>query len=485
MSGAVGGRLHEPPHAGKESRVPRRLALLVPFSILALLGLCAAVDEPEEGDGDAADAPDAASPFDNLKLPDQLDERKREHLEQAIRAFRQMRSSGGADAFTRDAEKRLKKAATAIPDSALPHYYLGKLYMERAAFKKATKSFESAVTLNPNFYEAYTSLAELGLYETQYDVAFERLDKALAIHPKYLEALELRGIGLILAQRLEEAEKALTVAKEAGSRNVEDWINMVSVVLRGPKWETTYVSETENYVVKTGVSQELADDISTAAELIRQLYVKAFPKIQRKERKYQVFVYADKAEYHASGGPQNAGGHYSPLVKTLNIYEYPKWEDTLLVLHHEGLHQFLDEFLESIPQWFNEGVADYFGPSEAMKVGGKNAMRIRPNWWRLEAIQFGIQNMICAAPSELMTMSRSEMYGEQAGMHYAQAWSIVYFCLEGRKAKYKDTLVNYFEALRKGASTDEAYERTWAHIDMIQFEYDWKAFIVGLDPKQK
>ena len=113
-----------------------------------------------------------------------------------------------------------------------------------------------------------------------------------------------------------------------------------------------------------------------------------------------------------------AGG----LFKQLFLFRYAKASDTRLVLYHEGFHQFLDGILTvKPPQWFNEGVADFFGPSKHHDKKGEEGMKIQTNPWRLPLVKRLIKSGRTVPFQKLMTMSQQEMYGRDAGNHYAQA----------------------------------------------------------------
>ncbi len=434
-----------------------------------------------EEDGEAEKKP----PVDNLTIPQSLDDKKRDALRDAIRPLEKILSSGADAEEILRVESRLKKARTKVKESALPDYHLARLYYTFGDEKKARKALGNAIALNPKFYEAHGLAAEVDLWlANDYASAVANSEKALAIYPEYGDALFSRGAALMRLDRYDESAKDLERAQQCDNRYAERFLKELQQVRKGPAWEKTYTSETENYIVKTPVSQEFADEIGRHAELIRRLYDKAFPDIADTARKFVILVHESRAAYQAAGGPQSAGGHYSPMLRTLNLFQYDKMEDTILVLYHEGLHQYLDEVTGKAPQWFNEGLGDYFSGAHYERSGGRDTMQMRPSAWRVEYIKKAIQAGVCPKPSDLMRMSQREMYGpETAGINYAMAWSIVYFCFESGFSTYRETFCNYFKEIRKGRSIDEAYAATWAKIDMTAFEYAWKSYTMKLSLK--
>ncbi|MGH7297108.1 MAG: DUF1570 domain-containing protein, partial [Polyangiaceae bacterium] len=264
-----------------------------------------------------------------------------------------------------------------------------------------------------------------------------------------------------------------------------------------PDWKgTVYTATSAHYIVKTPVSQDVADWVDRHAELIYRTYTLIFPKIDKVKRKFEILCYASAEEYHRNGGPAQAGGHYDPVVRKLHIFKYEKDEDTTLVLYHEGFHQFIHDYLEDPPQWWNEGTADFFGPTRYEPVLGpsgkpiEETMRLRPNPWRLGTIKAAIQKGRIRPWKQLMLMSQRELYEpDWAGIHYAESWSIIYFLIRGGAAPDQTTgpyfplLDAYFKALRKGGGQEAAYEKAFGKVDVPALEKAWKEYTLKLGPE--
>ncbi|HVY63060.1 MAG TPA: DUF1570 domain-containing protein, partial [Planctomycetota bacterium] len=215
-----------------------------------------------------------------------------------------------------------------------------------------------------------------------------------------------------------------------------------------------------------------------------------FPKISKEKRKFTILVYANDRDYHAAGGPKQAAGHYDPLVRNLNIYKDKKEDNTLSVLYHEGFHQYIHDYLEQPPQWWNEGLGDFFGgarhvePPKGHKV---TEIRLLPFMWRLPLIQQAIRAGRVRHFKELMLMSQQELYDPQwAGIHYAESWSIIYFLIRGDAGRdsiagpYFKLLGDYFKALRKGEGQEGAFEAAFGKCDLPKLEEAWRRYILSL-----
>ncbi len=395
--------------------------------------------------------------------------------------------------------KQLLAVRKEAPHLAPVAYYLGIAYQYTKEFEKARAVLSAAVESNPSFHQALIELGDVHIWRKQPEKAFPFYEKAIAIAPAYAHGYLMRGAARLRAGALDEAIADLEKAAALGAK--DEWLPRILEIARreraGPPWQTAvYVRESENYIVRTPISQEVADDISLHAEAIYDTYERVFPKIKKEQRKFEILVYADEADYHANGGPPQAAGHYDTFFRKLHIYRHEKDEDTKLTLYHEGFHQFLHDYLEDAPQWFDEGLGDFFGPSiyepkvdrRGKIVGGR--MRLRPNPWRLELIQAAIKRGMVRPWRQLMLMSQRELYDEKwAHIHYAQSWSIVYFLIRGGARPEETTgpyfkLLNaYFTALRKGDGQGEAFEKAFGRQNLPALEQEWRKFILSLRPE--
>lgn len=422
------------------------------------------------------------------KIPSDLPDGSKKLLDGAIAAYKKaFKSQKGRDKLFKTAVKKLRAATKDkhLKKVPRPFFYLGSAFNQMRNVSQALKPLETACSLEKNFYQAHTLYGEVLNLDGESTKALDHFSKALKVHSSYTRALKGKAETLVKLGRYKEADKfarsAFTKIKDPKSE-VSQYLRGLVYTLRseikGTGWREEFIAETRNYKVITSVSQEFADDIAAHAEVIRRTYMKIFQNIKRPERKYEIVVHKSKSAYHKAGGPQMAAGHYSPLIRKLYLYKNPKKKDTLIVLYHEAFHQFLHEYLALAPQWFNEGLGDYFAPFEYIKRGKKESMRSHSNPWRIQLIKHRIRTGQHPAPEELMQMTRNEMYSGDPGTHYAMAWSLIYFMLE--EGSYSKVLVKYFQALRKGRGRDGAFDDTFAKIDMLKFTERWKKFTLSI-----
>ncbi len=456
--------------------------ILTAFSMLSSLVLVtvsirAQEDRDEETDEERVERPLSK----NLVLPKDISGTTRRAVEEAIQVFESAREPNAHPRILRRAINKLVSAGEKLPESPIPNYYLGIAYQLKKDFKRARRVLEKALKLNPEFFEALVELGDVHVWTKDYEKSLEVYDKALAISPEYPLALERKTQSLMRLGRFQDASEVLEKAQQIQERPDFDSLQrLIQIEIRGPGWSKTYVAETKNYKVSTSISKAYAQKIANQAELIYKAYKTVFPKIRRTERKFAIWVHANRNAYIAAGNPRGAGAHYEPLVRKLVLFKYAKDSETFLVLNHEAFHQFLHDYLDVAPQWFNEGMADYFGAFELeFARGSRRRLVAKPNPWRIGLIQRAIRYNRCQPTEELMIMSHSEMYSSDSiSVNYAQAWGIIYFIYEGgRKQGYDKLLGGYFRALRNGHDLEKAYKGSFGKLNMKKFDRQWKGFI--------
>lgn len=76
------------------------------------------------------------------------------------------------------------------------------------AFRKAEREFRAATREMPDFYQAWSSLGYALRRLGDYQESLQAYDQALAIEPRYPEAIEYRGEAYLGLDRIEEAKAA-------------------------------------------------------------------------------------------------------------------------------------------------------------------------------------------------------------------------------------------------------------------------------------
>jgi tetratricopeptide (TPR) repeat protein len=121
--------------------------------------------------------------------------------------------------------------ALRLDDQLHQAYYLkGYVYKETMDTTLALSSFQTAVEVAPNFYEAYIELGNLNAYQGN-PIALEYFNTALEIRPKSAEAFYSKGMFYQAGRKFEEAEATYKEMLQADPNNVLAYYNLGYIYL--------------------------------------------------------------------------------------------------------------------------------------------------------------------------------------------------------------------------------------------------------------
>ena len=195
--------------------------------------------------------------------------------------------------------------------------------------------------------------------------------------------------------------------------------------------------------------------------------IKLRPK-RGKRRKSTVYVFATEAGYLRYAGDvqkdlEGSAGAYDPRTRELVLFVPDQDAGFVHTVRHEGFHQFVHSALPEIPIWFNEGCAEFF----AAGTKGRFSARITPgavHLGRLRRLRSSLKANVDFTPLNKLLVMDHRTFMKKAGLHYAQAWAIVHYLRKGDRGRMEEVFDDYVNALRKGASAEEAYNQVIAPI---------------------
>jgi TonB family protein len=124
-----------------------------------------------------------------------------------------------------EAIKEFEKAITLRPDWAEAYFKLGLAHSrfpltdkDKPDHNKASiEAFQKALRLKPDFAEAHTNLAIVYLYQGQYSEGIDRLNEAIRIDPKLALAHRLLGFAYLAVENRDAATRQYDILKSLDS----------------------------------------------------------------------------------------------------------------------------------------------------------------------------------------------------------------------------------------------------------------------------
>jgi tetratricopeptide (TPR) repeat protein len=115
--------------------------------------------------------------------------------------------------------------ALAYAPDATDWYAQGNLLMKNKNYTLAIGAYEEAITLAPDYYEAWNGKAD-GLNRAQrFKDALAASDKSLSLNPEYLQGWINRGYILYNLERYDDELKAYETAISIDPKSAEAWFN--------------------------------------------------------------------------------------------------------------------------------------------------------------------------------------------------------------------------------------------------------------------
>ena len=148
---------------------------------------------------------------------------------------------------TSDEQAEAEKAALSGAGRAILAYNQGVEAQRAGDLELAAKKYNDAATINPELAAAHTSLAAVAHMQGDYETAAAEAEKALAIDPTDVRAMQLRFDAYRLAGNDVKAEEAAQALRELGD-----------------------VSETASLIFNEGVEAYNSGDVSTAISKFQQ-----------------------------------------------------------------------------------------------------------------------------------------------------------------------------------------------------------------------
>lgn len=251
-----------------------------------------------------------------------------------------------------------------------------------------------------------------------------------------------------------------------------------------------------NYEVFTDAPLARARPVAEHMDAVYDEYQRRFRSFAAKNAgSVRLYVFGKKNDYHAflrSKGVKapNTSGVFFASSKEAGLATYlegQSGERMYHVLQHEGFHQFA--YLRigtTLPQWANEGLAEYFGG--AILVNGRLRLGVAPQE-RIDAVNRAITRGKAWSFARLLDMTDTQWIdavgqghraggGSGAGMLYDQAWSMVHFLIHADEGKYADAFGEFLRAVTQGRPGRDAFAHAFGSDDPGAFEAAWRGFML-------
>ena len=300
---------------------------------------------------------------------------------------------------------------------------LGDWALEQSKSELAREAYRKATDISPGFKRARDALGEV-----EYEGTWMPIEEAMKAQGKELYGGEWLTPEEVESRQEQESTEARAEALKGRDAYIEE--------LRGRDWATGDPIITPHYVIYCNSTDDNARYYSDVMESLYKAYDKVFiekfwPRKFKRAPKSDVYIHANHQQFMDwTGNGPNIGGFYNLLRQDVTAYHgsFGSTGSTEEVLAHEGTHQFqgmIFKSLQSLPIWFIEGLAVYFG--DGSKISRRKVEINEIPRDRLVGLQHAIEDGNYCPLSTLLRMPQ----GRFSGFYYGHAWGVLFWCLYG------------------------------------------------------
>jgi hypothetical protein len=248
--------------------------------------------------------------------------------------------------------------------------------------------------------------------------------------------------------------------------------------------------ESRFYKVHTPMSPRQVKPLAHHMDVVFAHYKKRFKNFDPRNNKLQpLFMFETRQQYvkfmqQHGFNAKNSGGMFfvSREIRGLATWATGRSKERVFgVLQHEGFHQFAWNYIgPNLPQWVNEGLAQYF---EDAKIQGRHIELGQPDRRRVRRLEKAARDNELMSLQRVITLS-NEQWNQvlnssqsQGSVMYAQAWSMVFFLIHGDGERYQDAFKQYLHILADGKSNKQAVEAAFQTNSFRAMHRRWVNFL--------
>jgi tetratricopeptide (TPR) repeat protein len=373
--------------------------------------------------------------------------------------------------------------ATLLVLRALVHFHRDDIASAQADVSAALAAF-------PECAEAHVLQARIHDWDQDWDRAVAAAQRAIDAFPDTAAAYVVRALASYgrdpssAPRGVDDAR--LAVALDPTNREAATTLRGIRLQSRGPReLGARFEHESAHYRVVTDISADAAKAYSDKLEAAFRKYADTFKHayVEKPFPKPRVVVFNVAESFHTYSElvdeerEEENLGHFTDRWNELVLFETPDADETNDTLYHEAFHHFTILMArQTLPYWYNEGIAEYMAGVVASDGGPARMQK-----YRLPDIQRAIEAGFAVPWDRIMVETPTEFYDDPENFKYAQAWSMVFFLYEHEKGRHRPLIEKYFDALRARKTAREAFDAVFKD-SWRELEKEWIAFVKALRP---
>jgi tetratricopeptide (TPR) repeat protein len=235
--------------------------------------------------------------------------------------------------------------------------------------------------------------------------------------------------------------------------------------------------ETDNFVFFSNAGERSTHRIAANLERLRSVLLQLSPAMKvRSDQPTFSFVFRNDSSMtpykpYRNGKRIDLDGFFVSYPEANYMAVKADMSSVEGVVYHEYLHFLLHNNYASLPLWFDEGLAEFYGTfksnDELAEIGHASPEHIR---WLRENPLIPLTDLFAMDSS-----SRDYNEGSRRGVFYSESWALVHYLLLGNENRRAQAL-RYFQGLAHGEQGPEAFHRAF-HADEATIEKELRDYV--------
>ena len=146
--------------------------------------------------------------------------------------------------------------------------------------------------------------------------------------------------------------------------------------------------------------------------------------------------------------------------------------------YHEGFHQFMHSAIQcigQIPQWFNEGLATYYGTGEFKEQ--RFSLPKEMDRGHLSVARQALGSGAFVPLEEFLQIRTAEWNDAKQAIHYAEGYTLVHFLINYPDKRVAGVFRDFVESLAETGKYDESLNKAFRKVKMSTLEELWRDWI--------
>jgi tetratricopeptide (TPR) repeat protein len=160
-------------------------------------------------------------------------------------------------------------------------------------------------------------------------------------------------------------------------------------------------------------------------------------------------------------GPPGTAGYFQPApdVNYISLDAELQGEYPFDTIFHEYVHFLINNNLENVPVWFNEGLAEFYSTFTVAKDEKKVTIGAPIS----NHVLYLRQEKLIPLETLFAVDHRSPLYNEsdKRGVFYAESWVLVHYLLHGDDGQHRQKLWQFLDSVVAGAPVETAFQQVF------------------------